>query len=750
VDIVDSTDVDEVRRLSALSRYGIGSPQGQDHTLTRFAELAARATSTPAGFVNIVGKEHVWSHASFGNAPVEMDRLGSPCGRAILTPAGGYSIPDTLIDPDASRFPLLAGAPNYRSYAGVTLRSGDGLPLGTVCVLDRVPRTFDPELFQALQLISQLVMEELEERRVQTELLDKLPEPALVCDVDWQILSANAAVVPHLGATAPGVGSALRDYLPYEAYRAIAGSVRPGAAPGPVEITLHGRRFEVCAHPTPAGRQLHFLDVTAVRAELANLHRSHQLFEALIDGSRDAIFAKDLEGRYTLINRVGARYFGRTREDILGRTDVQLSPGAIAEGRMARDRTALGLGRTVVFEESEQSERGVVTWSSSKGVLREPDGKVFGIFGISRDLTERKRREEALQLSEERLRLAMAAGELGAWDWDVATGKLQASGSTMQLLGLQGESEGTLAEAVAGRLAPVEREALGKALTEAVERSLPLHREFPLRALDGSIRWLRADGQPIADDLGRTSRLVGVISDVTGARKREQEVRSLAHFQEQLLGIVSHDLRNPLSAIRAWTGVLVAGDFSERNVRRVGERVLRSALRMEQMITELLDFTRARLGGGIPVHLGPGDIHEITNVVVEELRAAHPDRIDHRSEGEGSGTWDAMRLGQVASNLIGNALQHSPPGSHVEVVSQGLDGWVQLLVKNRGPPIPAELRDSLFEPFRSGADGSRHGHLGLGLYIARETVLAHGGDIEVTSDAGSGTSFCVRLPRTPR
>lgn len=154
--------------------------------------------------------------------------------------------------------------------------------------------------------------------------------------------------------------------------------------------------------------------------------------------------------------------------------------------------------------------------------------------------------------------------------------------------------------------------------------------------------------------------------------------------------------------------------------------------------------------GGIPVEPTPLDFHELARHVVEEVQLAYPERHIHfQPGGDAQGAWDADRMAQVITNLVGNAVQHSPADSPIRVHSRGEDGVVFLEIHNEGPPIPAEVLPTLFEPFQRGRStrGGAPGSLGLGLFISRQLVEAHGGLIEVRSAQGEGTTFTVRLPR---
>jgi signal transduction histidine kinase len=231
----------------------------------------------------------------------------------------------------------------------------------------------------------------------------------------------------------------------------------------------------------------------------------------------------------------------------------------------------------------------------------------------------------------------------------------------------------------------------------------------------------------------------------------EREARVAAQhameLHEQLVGIVGHDLRTPLAAIRMSAAVLFQrGDLGSEQARTVA-RIGASAARMSRIIRDLLDFTRVRKDGALPVEPRPTDLVDLARRAVAELAAVHPDR-ELRLDAPGSAPVevDPDRLFQAVTNLVGNAIQHGRGGGRVLVSVVPGAGVVGLLVHNDGPPIPAELQGEIFEPFRRGRAGGEGGSLGLGLFIVREVVRAHGGTVEVHSTAADGTTFTLRLP----
>jgi signal transduction histidine kinase len=250
-----------------------------------------------------------------------------------------------------------------------------------------------------------------------------------------------------------------------------------------------------------------------------------------------------------------------------------------------------------------------------------------------------------------------------------------------------------------------------------------------------------------------TALLLGLLLVLwTLERRSAYEQARIAELREHFMGILGHDLRSPLSALCAGAAMLRRSNAVEEDKARLMlDRMQSSCARMARMIDQTLDLTRARLGGGIPVSPTNVDLCAIVDQVVAEFRATRGDHaIDvHSSGGQLEGKWDADRLGQVVSNLIGNALTYRAPDTPVRVECASIGDEVVLNVHNTGPCIPDEKLASLFEPFVRGDEERRTtgAGLGLGLFITREIVCAHGGHIEVDSSRDEGTTFTVRLPR---
>lgn len=222
-----------------------------------------------------------------------------------------------------------------------------------------------------------------------------------------------------------------------------------------------------------------------------------------------------------------------------------------------------------------------------------------------------------------------------------------------------------------------------------------------------------------------------------------------AQLREQLIGIVSHDLRNPLNAISLSAASLLRLAGLDERVRRGLGHILESADRANRLIRDLLDFTQARMGQGLPVRRQATDLQAIARQGVGEVGLATPGRqFDLSMTGDTSGEWDPDRIAQVLTNLLTNAVQYSPPGTPIRTRLEGEGTAVILSVSNEGLPIPEHVLPRLFEPMTRGTSGGgERQSIGLGLFIVDQIVRAHGGRVDVESTVEAGTTFRVRLPR---
>lgn len=271
------------------------------------------------------------------------------------------------------------------------------------------------------------------------------------------------------------------------------------------------------------------------------------------------------------------------------------------------------------------------------------------------------------------------------------------------------------------------------------------------RALRASVisLWSRTLRQADLTDLADLTRFNEAI-DQAIAESVVRFTTDIAESKERFLAILAHDLRTPLGAIITSTQFMLDNGELEEPNRTLIVRVGTSARRMNQMVLDLLDFTRTRFGDSIPIVRSETDARKLVHDVIAEVAATYPSaRVRVETSGDLHGSWDGDRLTQALINLIANAAQHGSEKAPIMVEAHGHDREVEILVQNEGPAIPPDQVGQIFQAMkRTGGSTSRdRRHLGLGLYIVDKIVDAHGGSVDVRSSKQDGTTFTLRLPR---
>jgi signal transduction histidine kinase len=306
----------------------------------------------------------------------------------------------------------------------------------------------------------------------------------------------------------------------------------------------------------------------------------------------------------------------------------------------------------------------------------------------------------------------------------------------------------------ASELHGVERVGSGFHITDVVSE---------YRALRASVLrlWRESRPQPDQHDIEDITRFDESL-DQSLARGVASYSKRIDESRQMFLAILSHDLRNPLHCIRMAAQV-VSLENEHPATADAMSMITKNTDAMMQLISDLIDFSSSGLGRAMPLNRGPVDLEELCREVIDSCRTAHPGRtLRFHSEGDVNGVWDASRIRQIVSNLMGNAIQHGTPEGPIDlsVTSKGTasavpgpeGSFVVLSVHNEGAPIPPDLLPTIFDPLKRYATPEsvlqrNPGSIGLGLYIVREIVVAKGGTLEVTSTAQEGTTFTVRIPR---
>ncbi|MEO5816349.1 MAG: sensor histidine kinase [Gemmatimonadaceae bacterium] len=272
------------------------------------------------------------------------------------------------------------------------------------------------------------------------------------------------------------------------------------------------------------------------------------------------------------------------------------------------------------------------------------------------------------------------------------------------------------------------------------------------RALRASVLrlWTVENGTLTGSDFEDLMRFNEAIDQST-AESVSRYTEDIERSKEMFLAILGHDLRSPLNAVIMGSQFMIeTGELPEPHLT-LTTRILHSGKRMNQLVGDLIDFTRGRLGSGVPIVRREMDMAKEAKHAVDEISSSNPgSALKLNLSGDLVVNWDCPRISQVLANLLGNAVEHGSAGTPISLTVRGESRDVVLQVHNRGVSIPAADREVIFSPFKrlqAGDAAATKGSLGLGLYIAERIVTAHGGTIDVQSSDDAGTFFTVRIPR---
>jgi PAS domain S-box-containing protein len=498
-------------------------------------------------------------------------------------------------------------------------------------------------------------------------------------------------------------------------------------------------------------------DITTLTQARNHTEQQKARIQAILDHSPAVIYLKDRPGRILVANKAAARIFGRSVESIIGKTDHELFPRDFADLVRHNDELVLAAGEHQEFEENIELEDGPHTFISIKSPLRDEAGKIIGICGISTDITSRKQAEAERHQLLEQLRAKTA--ELEA-TFAAMTEAVVIFGPEGEILRMNPAAEDfldypkdMLEKPLHERLAWVQPTDLeGRPLEP---EKMPVARALRGEDVQGMIVVLHPPGRtiwavisaaPVCTPEGRQLGAVATLTDVT-------PLHDLQESRELYIHTISHDLRTPLTVIQGHSQMLEeslsAGKELPEDTEMHIEAILTGTDRMNAMIEDMVEA--ARLEGDelrleketilLPVilenllqSLSPG--MDTDRLHVEIPRDLPPVRADRN------------RLERILANLLSNALKYGPPSTPIHFRVTPGTGEVVLSLADRGPGIDPDDLPYIFERFYKPKAGRKGGGVGLGLYIARRLVEAHGGRIWAESTPGEGSTFYFTLPTT--
>ncbi len=491
--------------------------------------------------------------------------------------------------------------------------------------------------------------------------------------------------------------------------------------------------------------------------------------DALFEDAACGLLVTAADGSIVRVNRTFCAWIGHSREELLGRRlETLLTIG----GRIFHQThwlPLLKLQRSLSEVKLEMRHAdGQRVPMVMNAILRTRGGAEFHDLAVfsARDrhryeseLVKARERAESHLRSEQasqkalaeartRLELAIDAAQLFQWSVDLPARTRHYEPDTALLLG-HPQARAIDAGDFIDRILPADRAAEMSSLNAYLDAPTGrFHTVFRICGVDDKRRWIAAWGRLRLDDDGAPSHLVGLLQDVSELHMQRALAEDRVLLAEQTLGIVGHDLRNPLAAIQMACELLGLRHLSADQQATIGERIRSSTRRANRLIADLLDFTRTRTGRGLTVTPSWVDLHAIAREVVVEMPAVHPARsirlVEH---GEGRLFADGDRIAQALGNLVSNALTYGDENRPVTIRSEGLEGRVLVSVHNEGTAIDPGMRPTIFEPMTRGESPGHLRSVGLGLYIVREITSAHGGKVDYTSSSEAGTLFVIDLPR---
>lgn len=474
--------------------------------------------------------------------------------------------------------------------------------------------------------------------------------------------------------------------------------------------------------------------------------------EAIVQTVRDPLVVLNTDLRVRTANKAFYNLFN-LQQEIDGLYFFELAAGLLDVPSL-RQQLQETVTRGIGFQDFELThyfrELGEKTLVFNATRMHSEGDKRARILLAIGNVTERKRAEESLNRSherlresEERLRVAMEAGKMGTWDWNMFTGEILWSAEHNVMYGVPVERRGGTYKEWLQYIHPHDRDNVAEVMLQAIDARKDFVMEMRSLHANGRTTWIAVYGHSFYNEQGKAQRMIGVVMDITERKRLENQ-------KEEFIGIASHELRTPVTSIKSYTGLLhdMLKERKDKESVEIVDKLNRQIDRLAHLIADLLDITR--IGEGqLLLHPETFDIntviHEIADlmqrttiqhVIVHELQSLPPVRADRE------------RIGQVLINLLGNAIKYSPNGHRIVIRSELANKKIKVSIQDFGIGMSEETRQKVFERFFRSSDNNVQTFpgLGLGLFIAADIIKKHGGEIGVESEKEKGTLIHFMLP----
>jgi PAS domain S-box-containing protein len=594
---------------------------------------------------------------------------------------------------------------------------------------------------------------------------DGAPSAILIADDEGRYVDANPAASELLGIPREEIlRRSIADVSPpdFDFRGAWKEFLRTGHGRGEFELHLPGggiRTVEYAARANISpGRHLSIMrDITAREETEAELIRRREELQDFVDNAPVGLHWVAADGTILWANQAELDMLGYGREEYVGRH--------IAEFHADRDATEALLGRLSAGEPLQQYEArlrckdGSIKQVQISSNVKWEKGRVVHTRCFTRDVTERRKSQEAVLEAQRQLSTALTAARIGTWSWNVQTGSLDWSDNLEEIHGMApGTFQGTY-ESFLACVHPEDREMVDSGVRKAVAERSTYDVEFRVAHPDGTARWVAGHGRVFVDAEGNPTRMIGIGRDVTEQRraaenlaKAYEEAQEALKVRDAFLSVAGHEFRTPLGAVSLTVHNLARrlAEADEPTSRAV-QSLRRQIDRLTKLTEDLLQVGKIRAGKLVPER-EPTDLARLAQEIVDRFRDSSTpggSSPELTSSGPVVGDWDPSQLDQVITNLLANAVKFGN-GAPVEVRIERRWGTAILSVRDQGIGISADDQARIFERFERAAAAKSYRGIGLGLWIASQIVKAHGGHIYVDSEPGKGSTFRVELPLEDR
>ncbi len=717
---------DEAQRLRALLQYKVLDTEPED-TYDDITRLAAQLAETPISLISLIDEKRQWFKSHFGLGANETPREYSFCAHAILKPGEVFEVPDAWLDPRFADNPLVTAAPFMRFYAGTPLVTPKGRALGTLNVIDRVPRKLTEAQATGLRVLGRQVVAQLELRRRAEELKAEVAkrtrsEAMLRADYERVIsqLRQSEQEKDRLLELAEAAHLSLTTVLEEEQ--------RTGKA------LLEARRFtEQITEVMPGVLYVYDFNqrrnVFVNREVVSSLGYSQaELQQGPVDPVIRFMHSEDQALFHAHISRV-----------------LTLPDATVAE-----------------FTYRMRHADGRWCWFQSRDAIfaRNPDGSVRQVVGTATDITAIKIAEESLRSSEERFRTLAELSAVGIGAADATGAMSYVNERASEIIGLPVDQ--CLGEGWVAAVHPGDHERVANGLHDAVARGVTYRDEFRFLHAEGRVVHVIAEGRPLVDEHAKAMSYVATLVDVSALKEIEQHQRAREAAEQankaksDFLARMSHELRTPLNAILGFSQLMQMDPRAALSVHQA-ERVqhIRSAgEHLLEMINETLDL--ARIEGGrialsvVPVRLAALAAACVTVVGPLALGAKVQLLNQIAADANLVVQADPMRLQEIVLNLLSNAIKYNRAAGRVHLTARALGDRVLISVQDSGAGLNADQLANLFQAFnRLGAESTGIEGTGLGLAIAQRLAQLMGGSLSASSQPGVGSVFTLDLAAAP-